>query len=72
MQPTLFYSYYKVRMIVDTNSNQKLDVGNILTRTSAEPIIFYSDPTSKSKIISVKKNWEIGDINISYTVNNTK
>ncbi|KYG83676.1 Ig-like domain-containing protein [Roseivirga echinicomitans] len=61
---------YKVRMIVDTNNNKRLDVGNILTRTSSETIIFYTDPSSKSKNISVKKNWEIGDINISHTVNN--
>ena len=61
---------YKVRLIIDNNNNQKLDVGNILTRTNSEPIIFYSDPLSKSKTISVKKNWEIGDINISYAVNN--
>jgi len=61
---------YKVRLIIDNNNNQKLDVGNILTRTNSEPILFYSDPLSKSKTISVKKNWEIGDINISYAVNN--
>lgn len=61
---------YKVRMIIDTNNNKRHDVGNILTRTPSESIIFYTDPISKSKTISVKKNWEIGDINISHTVNN--
>lgn len=61
---------YNVRMIIDINNNKKLDVGNILTRTTSEPIIFYTDPISKNKTISVKKNWEIGDINISYAVNN--
>lgn len=61
---------YQVRMVVDANNNGKLDIGNILQRTTPEEIVYYFDPLNSTKIISLKKNWEVGDININHTVNN--
>lgn len=61
---------YSVKVIIDTNGNGAWDIGNILTRTQAEPIIYYVDPFNDSKAIELRKNWEIDDINITYSVNN--
>jgi uncharacterized protein (DUF2141 family) len=61
---------YQVRLIIDTNNNGKLDIGNILNRTEPEEIAYYYDQLNNTKNITLKKNWEIGEINIEYTVNN--
>jgi uncharacterized protein (DUF2141 family) len=60
---------YQVRLIVDTNNNGKLDIGNLLNRTEPEEIAYYYNQLNKTKNITLKKNWEIGEIDINYTVN---
>ncbi|MFT7036812.1 MAG: hypothetical protein ACJA2S_005352, partial [Cyclobacteriaceae bacterium] len=61
---------YQIRIIVDNNNNGQLDIGNILDRTKPEEIVYYYDQLNKTKTITLKKNWEIGEIDINYTVNN--
>lgn len=61
---------YSVKVIFDLNGNGAWDIGNILTRTTAEPIVYYIDSFSNSKTIELRKNWEVSDIDISYQVNN--
>ena len=61
---------YSVKVIFDLNGNGAWDIGNILTRTVAEPIVYYIDSFNNSKVIELRKNWEVDDINISYQVNN--
>ena len=60
---------YSVKVIIDTNGNGVWDIGNLLTRTVAEPVIYYIDPFNNSKTIEVRKNWEVDEIDITYTVN---
>lgn len=74
---TNFYSFsgldagnYQIRVIIDSNNNGQLDIGNILNRSKPEEIVYYYDQLNKTKNITLKKNWEIGDININYIVNN--
>lgn len=57
---------YLVKVIFDLNGNGVWDIGNILSRTQAEPIVYYFDSFSKTKIIEIRKNWTMDDINISY------
>ena len=61
---------YSVKVIFDLNGNGVWDIGNILNRTTAEPIVYFIDSFNDSKIIELRKNWEVDDIDISYQVNN--
>lgn len=61
---------YLVKVIIDTNGNRLWDIGNILERTQAEPVIYYLDDFTNTRAIELRKNWIIDDINISYRVNN--
>lgn len=61
---------YSLKVIIDTNGNGRWDIGNILERTQAEPVIYYIDDFTNTRIIELRKNWIIDDINVSYTVNN--
>lgn len=60
---------YEIRVITDDNNNGRFDIGNILTRAIPETIIYYRDPVNKTKNISVKKNWEVSEIDVTITVN---
>ncbi len=71
--PSYTFSYldagsYLVRFIEDINGNGSWDTGNILTKTPPEPIKYYYDTFNRTKTIKIKKNWELSDINITYTV----
>jgi hypothetical protein len=61
---------YLIKVIIDTNANGTWDIGNILERTQAEPIIYYLDNFTNTRFIELKKNWILDDINITYRVNN--
>jgi uncharacterized protein (DUF2141 family) len=61
---------YSLKVIIDTNGNGRWDIGNILERTQAEPVIYYVDNFTNTRVIELRKNWIIDDINVSYTVNN--
>ncbi len=61
---------YFVRVIDDANANGIWDTGNILTRTPPEKVTYYYDTFKKTKLITIRKNWELSDINISMTVDN--
>jgi len=60
---------YSVKVIFDLNGNGVWDIGNILTRTEAEPVVYYIDSFTNTKVIELRKNWEVDDININYQVN---
>lgn len=61
---------YFVKIIIDTNGNGLWDIGNILQRTQAEPVIYYLDDFTNTRAIELRKNWIIDDINVSHRVNN--
>ena len=51
---------YRMRLIIDTNNNNKWDTGRYEFRIPAEPIIYLRD------VLIVKQNFELEDINITY------
>ncbi|MBO0932657.1 Ig-like domain-containing protein [Fibrella aquatilis] len=51
---------YRMRLIIDTNNNNKWDTGRYEFRVPAEPIVYLRD------VLIVKQNFELDDINISY------
>jgi hypothetical protein len=59
---------YFIRLVIDNNDNGVWDIGNILTKTRPEPIQYYYDEFNKTKGITIRKNWEMTDLNINYTV----
>lgn len=61
---------YLVKVIIDTNGNGVWNIGNILDRTQAEPVIYYLDDFTNTRIVELRKNWIVDDINLSYRVNN--
>jgi Bacterial Ig-like domain len=61
---------YFIRLIIDTNANGLWDTGNILTKTAPEPAQYYYDEFNKTKMITIRKNWEMTDLNIIYHVDN--
>ncbi|MCE7994824.1 MAG: hypothetical protein HEP71_22805 [Roseivirga sp.] len=74
-EPSFSFEYldagtYFLKVIIDTNGNGVWDIGNILERTQAEPVIYYLDDFTNTRIIELRKNWIVDDINVSYTVNN--
>lgn len=56
---------YQLRLIVDRNNNGKWDPGNFTTKTEPEPVIYYRNPKGV-KDISLKANWTLGPLLITY------
>jgi len=57
---------YSIRLIADKNGNGKWDPGNFNTRTEPEPVTFYHNEKNKDTKISVKANWDIGPLLITF------
>ena len=57
---------YMIRVLFDTNNNGEWDPGNIKQSILPEPVVFYKEPGTENRMISVKANWEIVDIDIEY------
>ena len=51
---------YLIRVLVDNNNNGKWDPGNYFLGEQNEDVYFYTEP------ISLRANWEVTDINISF------
>ena len=49
---------YMIRIMIDTNENNKWDVGNILNNELPEPILIYKDLEGK-RLSTIRANWEI-------------
>jgi uncharacterized protein (DUF2141 family) len=56
---------YLLRIVVDTNKNGKWDPGDFKNRIEPEPIIYYRNPKAV-KEISLKANWQLGPLLITY------
>lgn len=56
---------YLLRLIIDTNKNGKWDAGSFENRTEPEPILYYRNPKGL-KEISLKANWTLGPLLITY------
>jgi uncharacterized protein (DUF2141 family) len=56
---------YLLRIIVDLNKNGKWDPGDFKTHTEPEPIVYYRNP-KKVKEITLKENWTLGPLLITY------
>lgn len=57
---------YQLRLIIDTNNNQRWDPGNFHTRTEPEPSVFYFSFDNKTQAITIKANWDVGPLLITY------
>jgi Bacterial Ig-like domain len=62
----LFPGEYKLRIVVDSNNNQKWDAGNYALRIEPEKIFYYYDDNGAQKF-SIKANWEYGPLLITPT-----
>lgn len=56
---------FLLRLIIDLNKNGKWDAANFATRTEPEPIIYYRNQKG-SKEITLKANWHVGPLLITY------
>ncbi len=56
---------YQLRLIIDLNKNGKWDAGNFELRTEPEPIIYYQNSKGQ-RDISLKPNWTLGPLLITY------
>lgn len=56
---------YLLRIVVDKNNNGKWDPGNYKEKTEPEQIIYYRNPKG-IKEISLKPNWTLGPLLITY------
>lgn len=56
---------YQLRLLVDVNGNGYWDAGNFFTHTQPEPILFYHNDKD-DPLISIKANWELGPLLITY------
>lgn len=56
---------YLLRLIIDTNNNGKWDAGSFEKRIEPEPIFYYRNPKG-IKEISLKANWTLGPLLITY------
>lgn len=53
-------SSYTLKILVDSNNNGFYDTGDLQTKKQPETIIKYE------KVINVKSNWEVGNVNITF------
>jgi hypothetical protein len=63
---TLNYSYlypqkYKLKIIYDTNSNNKWDTGNLLQKQQPEKIIFDTAPVNVRSNWDMELDWKVGE-----------
>lgn len=58
-------SYY-IRVLFDTNNNGQWDPGNLREKQKPEPVVFYYDPEANTRVLNIKANWEMTDINVEY------
>ncbi len=56
---------YRLRLIIDDDQDGKWTPGNYFKRTEPETVIFYQNE-KKNQIISLKANWELGPLLITY------
>jgi uncharacterized protein (DUF2141 family) len=56
---------YEMRIIVDSNNNGRWDPGNYMQRVEPEIIKYYKNEKANT-VISLKANWEIGPLLITY------
>jgi len=49
---------YIIRIMIDSNKNNKWDAGNILLNQLPEPVIIYKDQDGKS-LSTIRANWEV-------------
>jgi uncharacterized protein (DUF2141 family) len=56
---------YRLRLIIDHNQDGKWTPGNYFKHTEPETVIFYQNE-KKNQIISLKANWELGPLLITY------
>jgi uncharacterized protein (DUF2141 family) len=56
---------YLLRIIVDSNKNGKWDPGDFRTKSEPEAIVYYRNPKGL-KEISLKANWTLGPLLITY------
>jgi uncharacterized protein (DUF2141 family) len=56
---------YIIRAVIDLNKNGKWDPGDFFTRREPEPIIYYRNPKG-IKDVSLKANWHLGPLLITY------
>jgi hypothetical protein len=59
---------YQIRLVIDSNGNQKWDPGNFFKKQEPEPIVYYSNEL-KEQNVNIKANWELGPLLISYPIN---
>jgi len=64
--PNIKPSEYSIRLIADKNGNGIWDPGNYNRRTEPEPVTFYHNEKNKDTKISVKANWDIGPLLITF------
>ncbi len=56
---------YQIKLIIDLNNNGEWDPGNFFSKKEPEPILFYKGENDK-QTVSVKANWEVGPLLITY------
>lgn len=56
---------YQLRLIIDSNNDGKWSAGNIMKKQQTESVKYYLTE-KKSTIISLKANWEVGPLLISF------
>jgi len=56
---------YRLRLVIDRDKDGKWTPGNYHKRTEPETVIFYQSE-KKNQIISLKANWELGPLLITY------
>lgn len=56
---------YRIRVLIDSNDDGSWNMGNILTSTPAESVIFYESSDGK-QVLTLRANWELGPNTISF------
>ncbi|NOS91587.1 MAG: DUF2141 domain-containing protein [Cyclobacteriaceae bacterium] len=56
---------YKIRITIDTNNNQRWDIGNYLLRIEPERVFTYKNFDGKT-ITPIRANWEVGPLVITF------